>query len=104
MSVYNGVHLGDPLPNRLFTEVWRGVNQDGVARVLEHDRWAGTLVVRVGGVAYRTITADCGYPHRGTAAQHGKCCLHRDLGAALGPGWGGRASEFVTSTYAIRSS
>src|SRR5215467_35776 len=104
VGVENRIQMRDVLADRLDVKIRRGIDQHGLAAVLQHDGWSCPAVVWIVGVANCAITAKRWDAHRRPAAQHGQGRFHRPVVPVAGPGWGGRAIAFVTSTYAIRNS
>src|SRR5665213_2561565 len=98
MGVKNGVQAPDTFANSLLAKIGSGVYQYCPAGIFDQYGWAGAAIVRIGRIAYGTITTDGWDPHRSPASQHGQGSLHRFAAADAGA-CGGCASALVTSTY-----
>ncbi len=76
VSVEDGVHAADVLAEGLGVEVGAGVDQDGMAFVLDPDRRPGAPVVWVGRGADGAGAAEGRNAHGGAAAEEGESDLH----------------------------
>ena len=98
VGIKHGVDMSNIFADCLRIKVRSGIDQDDFIPELQHDRGAGPAVVRIVGVANSAIAAQSWDAHRRPTAQHGQSRFHLPVVPVAGPGCGGRAIAFVTST------
>src|SRR5579871_3249367 len=76
MGIEHGVEPADLFTDSLGTKIGGGVDDDDMTVILEHDRRAGTAVVRIDGATDFAHTPDGGHAHGGAAPQHCEGSLH----------------------------
>ena len=103
VGIQHGVDLRNLFADGLRIKVWSRVDQYDLIVVFEHDRRTRSPVVGIARVADRALASQSGHAHRRPTAQHGQSGFHLPWVPVAGPACG-RASELVTSMYAMRSS
>src|SRR5689334_18435779 len=104
VGVENSIECRNVFTYRLRVEIRSGIDDDDLAVVFQHDRGTCAPVMRIAGMAHRAVAPQRRNSHRRSTSQDGQSSFHLPGVPVEGPGCGGRAKAFVTSTYAMRNS